>query len=445
MDDKSWKQMTPARKFEARAAVWKSPEGVQFASPEVERAYQRRVGMLIDAIRLNPSGGVPVCPQPGFYPFAYTGIPARDGMYDYARLGCALKKYHTDFLPDARGSAGLYGPGKAFEALDYKLYRWPGHGAPPNGSYQCVEAEYMHADEYDALIDDPSGFFQRRYLPRIFGALEAWQSLPPLTDILELPFTGPGLIPFGLAPVQEAYRHLLEAGKAALEWIEACVAIDRDIAATLGLPAVISGFTKAPFDTLGDTLRGTRAIMLDKFRQPKKVLAAIERLIPLAINQAVRGAKGPVVCIPLHKGADGFMSQKDFTTFYWPSLKAVILGLIQEGLVPYLFVEGAYNQRLDIIADPDIPAGSTIWMFDQTDLREVKKRFQGWACFGGNVPSSLLKAAKPQEMRDHVKRLVEDVGKDGGYILATGAVIDDAEPENLHALIDTGKEYGARS
>jgi hypothetical protein len=24
-------------------------------------------------------------------------------------------------------------------------------------------------------------------------------------------------------------------------------------------------------------------------------------------------------------------------------------------------------------------------------------------------------------------------------------VIDDAEPENLHALIDTGKEYGARS
>jgi hypothetical protein len=445
MDSKPWQQMTPAGKFEVRAGHWQSPEGVQFASPDVEQAYRQRVGMLIDAIRLRKPARIPVCPQPGFYPFAYAGIPSRDGMYDYARLGCALKKYHTDFLPDARGSAALYGPGRSFEALDYKLYRWPGHGAPPTGSYQCVEAEYMQADEYDLLIRDPSGFFQRRYLPRIFGALEPWNTLPPLTDILELPFTGPGLIPFGLPPIQEAYKKLLEAGKAALEWIEACVAIDRDIAGTLGLPAVITGFTKAPFDTLGDTLRGTRAIMLDKFRQPKKVLAAMERLIPLAINQAVRGAKGPVVCIPLHKGADGFMSQKDFTTFYWPSLKAVILGLIEEGLIPYLFVEGGYNQRLDIIADPDIPAGSTIWMFDQTDLREVKKRFQGWACFGGNVPSSLLKAAKPEEVRDHVKRLIDDVGRDGGYILATGAVIDDAEPENLHALIDTGKEYGAGS
>ena len=45
-------------------------------------------------------------------------------------------------------------------------------------------------------------------------------------------------------------------------------------------------------------------------------------------------------------------------------------------------------------------------------------------------------------LRDCVKRLIDDVAGDGGFILATGAVVDDAEPENLHALIDTGKEYG---
>jgi hypothetical protein len=31
---------------------------------------------------------------------------------------------------------------------------------------------------------------------------------------------------------------------------------------------------------------------------------------------------------------------------------------------------------------------------------------------------------------------------DGRYILANGAVIDDTTPEHLHALVDTGKEYG---
>jgi hypothetical protein len=39
----------------------------------------------------------------------------------------------------------------------------------------------------------------------------------------------------------------------------------------------------------------------------------------------------------------------------------------------YLFVEGGYNQRLDIITDADIPASHTVWMFDHTDMKEVKK------------------------------------------------------------------------
>jgi hypothetical protein len=34
------------------------------------------------------------------------------------------------------------------------------------------------------------------------------------------------------------------------------------------------------------------------------------------------------------------------------------------------------------------------------------------------------------------------VGGDGGYILSTGAVVDGAVAANLHAMIDTCKEYG---
>src|ERR1019366_2110950 len=101
---------------------------------------------------------------------------------------------------------------------------------------------------------------------------------------------------------------------------------------------------------IGDTMRGTRAIMLDIFRQPKKVLAAAEKFVPIEIEAGVRSASAsgcPVVMMPLHKGADAFMSRKNFQTFYWPTLKAVILGLIQEGVIPYMFVEGSYNQRLD--------------------------------------------------------------------------------------------------
>jgi hypothetical protein len=443
--DAQWQKLTPHEKLEARFKDFLSPQGVQFASPEVEQAYQRRVQMIRDVVQLKKPERVPVCPTIGFYPFAYAGVTAEEALYDYDKLGMALKKFHADFVPDSMAISPIYGSGKIFEILDYKLYRWPGHGVPSTTPYQCVEAEYMHADEYDLFINDPSGYFMRFYLPRVFGSLGGWQMLAPFTDILELPFFGPFIVPVGIPPVQQAFEKLLEAGRAAMEWIQAAGAVDNATLSTLGLPGMFGGFTKAPFDTLGDTMRGTRAIMLDKFRQPKKLLAAMERLVPLAIDMGVRSSSGvhhPIAFIPLHKGADGFMSNEDFKTFYWPTLKAVVLGLIDEGVVPYLFVEGGYNQRLDIITDPDIPKGTTIWIFDQTDMKEVKKRFGGWACFGGNVPVSLLKAGTPEDVRTYVKRLIDDVAQDGGFILSTGAVLDDAEPENLHALIETGKEYG---
>jgi hypothetical protein len=407
-------ELASKSKFEARARRWKFPEGIEFANAEVQDSYQRRVQMLLDVISLKKPERVPVCPGMGFYPFVYAGVTSQEAMYDYAKLAYALRKYHADFLPDTMAGTALYGSGKVLEILDYKLYRWPGHGVPPDEPYQCVEDEYMHADEYQRLINDPSDFFLHNYLPRVLGSLSPLATLGTLTDITELPSVPLAMIPFGLPQVQEALGKLLDAGRAASEWIQACAAIDHETVSTLGLARLMGGFTKAPFDIVGDTLRGTRAIMLDKFRQPKSVLAAAERFVPLAIDAGVRAAKNsrsPVVFIPLHKGADSFMSNKDFQTFYWPTLKALILGLIEEGLIPYLFVEGAYNKRLDTITDPDIPAGRTIWVFDQTELREVKKRFTGWACFGGNVPSSLLIAGKPEEVKAHVKRLIDDVGR----------------------------------
>jgi hypothetical protein len=440
----NWSELSLKEKQAARLETWINPE-MEFASPEAEQAYKQRAQMIADVVQLKKPARIPVIPWWGVYPAHYAGVTVQEVMYDYDKLGEAWRKFNADFLPDALVSAALIGPGKVFELLDVKNYHWPGHGTPPDTSYQCIEDEFMTADDYDAFIMDPSRYFQMTYLPRVLGTLGPWGMLGPWTDIVELPFVALALIPSGIPPVQAAYQKFLEAGQAIMEWISAVGPIEGASMAGLGLPNTIGGFTKAPFDTLGDTLRGTRGIMLDMYRQPDKVLAAMETLIPIAIDQGVRNANSgnnPFVFIPLHKGADGFMSNRDFEKFYWPSLKAVLLGLIEAGTIPYLFVEGGYNQRLDIITDPDIPAGHTVWAFDHTDMKEVKKKLGGWACFAGNVPGSLLKAGTPEKVSDYVKKLIDEVAQDGGYILANGAVLDDSTPENVHAMIDTGKEYG---
>ena len=45
-------------------------------------------------------------------------------------------------------------------------------------------------------------------------------------------------------------------------------------------------------------------------------------------------------------------------------------------------------------------------------------------------------------MREYAKKLIETVGGDGGYIMMSGAVIDEAKPENVKAMIEATKEYG---
>jgi len=445
MAAENWSKLTPEEKYEARFKEFIAGEHIPFANDEVKAAYQLRAQMIKDVVDLKKPDHVPVAPNIGFYPAVYAGITAEEAMYDYEKLGMAWKKYHQDFQPEYLTGCGLIGPGKLFETLDYKLYNWPGHGCDPKSPYQCVEDKYMLDDEYDELITDPSGYWMRKYMPRIFGALQPWSQLSPFTDIVELPFVGAVMIPVGLPDVQESFQKYLEAGRLALEWVSASGAIDAENAGGMGLPNIMGGFSKAPFDTIGDTMRGTKSIMLDMYRRPEKLIKAADALVPIMVEMGVRTAtvnKNPMVFIPLHKGADGFLSREDFARFYWPSLKAVMLGLINEGLVPYLFVEGGYDQRLDFLADPELPTGKVFYVFDYSDMRKVKETLGGRFSFGGNVPVSMLATGTPDDVKTYVKNLIEDVAGDGGFLLSTGAVTDLAKPENLHALFEAGKAYG---
>jgi hypothetical protein len=367
----------------------------------------------------------------------------KEAMYDYEKCAKAFQDFVLEFQPDIHWGALGPGTGKMYEILDYKLYSWPGHGVSPEHSYQANEGEYMTADEYDALIQDPTGYFTHAYLPRVFGALGGFPMLPFLPGILEIYGLGLSFIPYGLPPVQATYKALFEAGAEALKWISAIAPVDGALAMS-GYPILLGGFTKAPFDVIGDTLRGTRGIMLDIYRRPEKLLKAMEALTPLMIGMGIANSKvtgNPFIFIPLHKAADGFISDEQFKKFYWPTLKEVIVGLIEGGCIPFPALEGYWNSRMEVIKD--IPKGKTLWMVDQSDMVKVKKTLGKNACLFGNVPSSMLNLGTPQSVKAYVKKLIDTAGKDGGLIIGNGAFFDEAKSENVKAMIDAAKEYGA--
>jgi len=441
-------EMTSEEKQETLFAKWMAPkdsEGndLKFQSPQTDKDYKDRIIRIKDAIQMKKlPDRVPFFVTPSFFPVYNAGMTPYDAMYDYEKCAMAFKKFVLDFKPDGHLGAYVPGPGKFFEILDYKLYSWPGHGVAKEQSYQANEGEYMTADEYDALIEDPSNYFTHSYLPRVFGKLGGFQMLPTLTGILEMYGVALSFIPFGLPPVQATYKALFEAGAETLKWIGAMGAWNAEITAA-GFPIIVAGYTKAPFDVIGDTLRGTRGVMVDMYRQPNKLLEALDRLTPLMIKMGVASAQSngnPLIFMPLHKGADGFMSDEQFKKFYWPTFRKVMMGLIAEGIVPMPAAEGHWNTRLEIMSD--LPKGKTLWMIDQSDMAKAKKTIGKVGCLFGNVPSDLLVVGTPQQVKDYVKNLINICAKGGGYIVSNGAFFDQAKPENVRAMVDAAIEYG---
>ena len=435
--EKKWEE-----RREARFETWLSAEGVEFQNPEAEATYKTNIMRFKDVLQLKQPDKVPVLILATFMAADLYGVAPHDVMYDYEKLKSTYRKFLVDYKPDFYVSPALVGAGKIFEILDYKQYKWPGHGVSEDSVYQCIEGEYMMAEDYQALIDDPSDFWLRTYLPRVFGALEPLQHIPPFTELWEMPVICGNMIPLGIPDVQNALNALLEAGREAFAWEKYITGFEME-ARSMGFVNGAGGIAKAPFDILSDTLRGTRGLMLDMYRQPDMVLKAVERITPLVIKQGVGGATfqgNPVVFIPLHKGADGFMSDEQFKTFYWPGLKALILGLASEGCVPFLFCEGSYNSRLEYLKE--LPKSCCFWVFDRTDMARAKELLGDTLCIGGNVPAGLILTGTAEQVKARCKNLIDVAGKGGGYIMAMGCAMDQGKPDTVHAMIDFTKEYG---
>jgi hypothetical protein len=438
-----WAQRTPAEKREYRLNRFLNPTDVEFVSQEAAKAYKVRAQRMVDVFNVKEPDRVPVSLPVGNLPLILHGVSMHEAMYNIEKSIEACNAFNEKYSKELEYFAAPFyvAPGKALEILDYKLYAWPGHGLALGApGYQFVEGEYMTVDEYDDLIRDPSDYWLRTYLPRIFGVCESFRMVSPLTDILEIPTAQ--IMPLALPQVQESLQRMIDAGKDLQKWNETSARLMRSGPAH-GFPSTMGLLNVAPFDAIGDTLRGTKGIMMDMFRNKGKLLEAIDVMTELIIHSLLHNpmiSRAVTVVFPLHKGADGWMSKQQYETFYWPSLKKVMDALIEEGIICLMFAEGGYNTRLDTITD--FPRGSVVWWFDQTDMVKAKKVLGDKFCIQGNVPSSLLVTGTPEDVKECCRKLIEQCGKGGGYILGAGCVPDSPKLENLRAMVAAVNEYG---
>ncbi len=436
----NWNELSWQQKRALRLESWINPKNVNWESREAEANYKARATRMAKAATMEIPDRVPCAVPAGWFPAYSAGLPLKEAMYDTEKMKWAWLKFLDEYDSDTYDGP-LYFQAKISDLLDSRTQKWPGHGLPDDAhSYQYVEGEYMKADEYDLFMKDPLDFQLRKLLPREMGVFELFAEQPSFSSYQGLPqrlmmlCQDERFIKLANA-IYQASKVMPEYGKASEE-------LNRR-AMEKGFPFFRGGMAVAPFDVFADSLRGTHGIVRDMFRQPDKIHEGMEYVLPRLVEGGIRMADMtdcPVVQMPLHKGDDTFMSNKQFETFYWPTFKRMLLGLIDEGCLPFPVAEGAYNNRLEYISD--MPKSGVVWMFDQTNMANAKKTVGRVSCIVGNIPVSVAYTGTPQDMKNVVRKLIETCAPGGGYIVSGGATFDKAKPENIRAMMDAVKEYG---
>ena len=79
----------------------------------------------------------------------------------------------------------------------------------------------------------------------------------------------------------------------------------------------------------------------------------------------------------------------------------------------------------------DIPKGKAVYHFENVDMAKAKDILGDVVCISGNVPNSLLATGTPEDVKAYCKKLIDVCGKNGGFMMDTGALVDEANLKTL--------------
>jgi hypothetical protein len=394
-----------------------------------EQLYQRRLARYVTAMRNEKPDMIPIRPFVAEFTARYAGYTCQDVAHDYNRAFEAAVKCAQDFDWDAVVPNMVYVWTGLAQAIGLRYYGIPGIHIPPTTGFNYIEPPedqaWMRENEYDALIDDPTGFLYNVWLPRV--STEVSKLGEPATYRNNLSF--------------------VKGGMAMLQYFYAFGPQIQRLRGEAGTASAIAGIFKAPFDILADKLRGYIGLTMDMATQPDKVLAACEALMPHLCHVGLTTAD-PAKQVPIgfwmHRGCVPFVNPKTFDSHYWPTLKPIVEEFWKHGHQTLFYAEGKWKHHFDTFRE--LPERSIVFHCDQDDIFEVHRRLHDRFALSGGVPNVLLSFGKPEEVRSFCQRVIKEVAAGGGSIMDAGAIMqDDTSVENLRMLTTVTRELGVYS
>ena len=408
----------------------------------LQEERQKRIN---DAISLIEPDRVPITASGQCYPIYNAGYTVAEAVYDFEKFAESMTKYLIEYEPDAAlGGITIPGQGRILELLRPKNVVWP--GAPDgrismNSTQQFVEYAVLKEEDMELFMQDYTGWLLTKGLPAVSGLLEPladWNFARHNIDM----HSDPLIRMLSTPEAREMMQTIWKISDMQIELRQKSAQLSKKYN-DLGFPVISGGRAYVPFDSFSDFYRGTLDTMMDLSEHPDVIFRFMDMNIEYVLDYITEQSKiapGKWVFMPLHKGMDSFLSDRQYNDFYWKYLQRMINHIIDVGMVPYVYTEGPYNTRIKYLRD--VPKGKVVYSFEEVDPILAKQELGDAACIMGVFPIYLLHYGTKQQVIDEAKRLIDILAPGGGYIFSTGAGYDQAKPENVDAMFDTVKTYG---
>ena len=281
----------------------------------------------------------------------------------------------------------------------------PGRDLPEDTLWQVQETEVMKVADYDAILEQGWPAFVQGYLPRV---------LDPERLVMQRDWAR--------ASVPGLARRFEERGYVPVSF----------------------GGANLPFELLCGA-RSMQRFLLDLFRIPDKVQAVMDVMQPHMIQSGLDSAKFSginAMWIGGWRSASSLVSPRLWERFVFPYLVDLVNSLVAAGITPVLHFDQDWTR--DLARLRELPARTCLLNLDgMTDIRKARAVLGDHMAIMGDVPSSLLAAGEPQQVRDYVRDLVRDVGTTG-LILCPGCDAPiNARPANMEAYFHACRDHGA--
>ena len=361
------------------------------------------------AIQLDKPDRVPVMPVMNPEPAAYlTGLPMVQVANDSHVAMDAILKVFDEYGGWDTLAPTIYKPIQLQAAGFYPMkIRIPGKDLPDDHIFQLVEEEVLKPEDYGKICEmGIDRFYYEDYLWRISDLKPEDVS----REIEDLTAT--------------TTQFVMESGKR-------------------GVQPITMVFEIHPFFRLS-LMRSMVPFTQDLYYDPEPVERALKSMTAELIPKYLSLVKASGIntwTLVEERASAFFYPLSVFERFWWPYVKEIVDAFWSEGIVTMFHLDQCWDKNIPYFKK--LPKGSAVLQLDSlTDIFRAKEVLRSHLCLYGDVPASLLSIGKPEDVEAYCKKLIDEIGGDGGFILSNGCSMPpNPKPENVRAMIETGKNY----